>query len=281
MASVGLQKKLTPFSLAKETEVMDGFRKARNSAIQAMLTLLTGDVSYYGNKRAAFRYVELCVQPSDPESMTVILSNGSAMVNDGENHNGNWYLIFGEGVSITIPASTSVSLDRYDILCIVPKLVGQGSVQREVVDGEGRVSLLTDQEFLADSFELHIIKGENGAAAPAITRVNAYTFTPPGLVPVALVKVRAGTTEITLEDLTDLREVFTPRNYAGAPTAHPDIAALNYNILVPNYPNQPFILLDDDNATDIPFDSFYIDKSAGTPGTLKYRKSDGSVLTIG
>ncbi|MBI1234922.1 MAG: hypothetical protein GC208_10515 [Alphaproteobacteria bacterium] len=281
MASVGLQKKLTAFSLALESEVMDGFRKSRNSAIQAILTLLTGDVAYFGNKRAAFRYVELCAQPSDPPSMSVLLSNGSAIVNDGENHNGNWYLIFGQDLSITVSASTSVSLDRYDILCIVPKLTGQGSIQREVVDAEGRVSLMTDQEYLADDFQLHIIKGQNGAAAPEITRVNAHTFTPPGMIPVALIKVRAGTDTIELADLTDLRETFTLRNYAGEASAHSDIAALNSNILVPNYPNQPFILLDADNATDIPYDSFYIDKSAGSPGTLKYRKGDGSVVSLG
>lgn len=280
MPAKGRDYHFTPNSLADEAEVSTAQRMAKNSAIQSVMTMLMGDPNWLGAKRGAFRMGELCAIPTDPESMDLEFTTGSALLNDGSDHQGNWYLIYGTGKTVTIEASSHPTLDRYDIVCFAPKRVATGAVAREVVDGQGNVSTVNDHPEWYDDFDIVVVKGENGAAAPDVSRLDAYTLVAPGLVPVSIVRVQGGATEISLADLQDVREVLTIRTFPVNQSTDANVITLLGGILAPQSPGTPAIVVDAGAEANIPTDMFFVDKQGGSPGVLKYKFDDDTIVTI-
>jgi hypothetical protein len=289
MPQTGREFNFTPFTLALETDVEDAIRACRHHAIQALLVLLTGDVFWIGHKRAAFRLNELCAIPSDPESLTLRLTQGSAILNDGVDHAGRWFHVYANGRTVTLDAAHP-TLDRYDIVCLAPVRRSSGTVNREAVDILGNVSITTDHAEYYDDFDITVRKGDPGAAAPDIYRLTAHTAVPPGLIPISLVHVPAGATAIALEHLEDLREIFQVRNMAVDQTLDANVRHLLFNIVPPNIMGVPFFFYghpddevgpeDEEYYQYVLQDSFFVDKAAGEPGVLKYKHQDNTVVTL-
>lgn len=281
MPAKGKETKFTPFSRITTAEFSEAIALARGSALQAAITMITGDPFWSGAKRSAFRLTELCALATDPASMTVALTQGSAVVNDGELHNGRWYLIYGEGRTATIPASSHATLDRYDILCVAPKRTATGTVEREIVDGNGNVSLFSDAAYYFDDFDLTVVQGTNGAAAPSASRNDAWQLVPPGLIPIARIRVRGGATTVTNDDIVDLREIFNPRLVPISNNDVPaEVIAKLAHVLPPAAFGQTWILAAGGNVAAIPRMSLFEDQTGGGAPVLKYKDSAGNVRTI-
>lgn len=219
----GQRYNFTPFSLASEEEVAQAIVMAKNTAIEALLCLIMGDpnpqAEGWGAKRSAFRWSELFPAATSPASMEVALTEGTAVMNDGEGHQGDWHLLFAAGGEKKVTLSPAhATLDRYDIIYAVPSKVPTGSVTREVVDGQGNVSTVTDHLFRRDEFTLGVVEGTPGGAFPTVggnpaTRQTAWQLLPVGQIPVAIVKVGAAVVEVVQGDITDVRELFDLRTY--------------------------------------------------------------------
>jgi hypothetical protein len=280
MPATGKEQSFTPFSLASEAEVATAIRQARNSAIQAVLTMILGDAYWFGSKRAAFRWAEFVAVPMETPSMTVKLTRGSGLVNDGVDHNGNWYLIWNDERTVVIEASSSPSLDRYDILCVSPKRVASGTVVREVIDGEGNISLQNAPAAFFDDFDIVVIKGTNGAGNPNLTRLNAWQAVPAGMAPIAVVRVRAAATTVEVGDLQDVREPMTWRTYPNELLPSGDLLSLLGPMLPPRQIGEIFQWHGDDEYEGIAGDTIFVDKSGGEPGVLRFKKQNGTVISL-
>ena len=278
----GQKLHFTPYSIASEAEVETAIQKARNTAMRAMLVMLLGDPKWLGSKRGCFRPAEFCAVETDPVSMQIDLTAGSALVQNGIDYAGDWFFIFTDDaeVSVTIDESHP-TLDRYDIIYLVPAIAESGTVIRSVVDANGNVANVTDHEYELDTFSLGVEKGTAGAADPGYTRLDAYSALAAGRIPIATVHVAAGVTTITQDDLTDLRELFIPRQLPIDLVVSGQVKqAMNY-IMPANISGQPIVLYTGGSTNWIDRDTLFIDKTAGSPGTLKYKKDDDSILSIG
>lgn len=281
----------TPYSLAQETEVIAAIKMGVAKAVEIFICGVMGDPNpsaspqQYAAKRSFFRHSELMVVPKSPASMQVQLSEGAGWMNDGDAHAGSWYHVFAATGAKTITlAASHPTLDRYDVVYAVPKLVGANNVVRQVVDAQGNISNVTDFQLKYDDFDLFVQQGTAGAGFPQVSgnnlnRANAWQYLPAGQIALSVVKVRAGATTVINTDLTDLREFLIWRTFPISYTEIPADVKQQLGILWPNSFGMPYVLLDAAQAANVPFGTFYIDQSGGTPGILKFRKLDGTVVT--
>ncbi|MBI1291822.1 hypothetical protein GC173_11350 [bacterium] len=279
MPSSGKQFHFTPYSQTSEAEVAEAILTSRDSAIKAILTMLGGDPYWYGFRRASFRYAECLAVPSDPASMTIKLTRGSGIINDGVNHNGHFYFIWNDGQTKVIEASTSPTLTRYDIVCLAPKFTLAGSVSRQVIDGAGNVSLVQDANAVVEDFDITVIKGTDGAADPGLTRINAWEHVPAGLAPIAVVKVRPSATDIVLSDIQDIRETFGLRTISGnGAEALPEAVYSQFGGIVP--PNQmgELLRLFGGNTSVLGPLQLFVD--VDDSNKLKFKDATGTVRTV-
>lgn len=277
----GQKLHFTPYSIADESEVEEAIQKAVNTAIRALLVMLLGDPKWLGSKRSTFRPAELCPVATDPESMQVDLTAGSALVQDGIDYAGDWYFLFADDDQVAVTLDEAhPTLDRYDILYIVPSRQESGTTTRLVVDTQGNVSSVTDHKYELDDFTLAVEKGTPGAADPGLTRLNAFNALPVGRIPIALVHVAAGVTEIAQDDITDLREIFIPRQLPIDLVVPDNVKQAMSYILPANVSGQPVALYAGGSTDHIDKDTLFIDKSLGSPGTLKYKKDDDSIISL-
>lgn len=292
MPVAGQNYNFTPYSLAQETEVHDAASMAVAKAVEILLCMIMGDPNpaatpqQYGLKRCGFRHAELMAVPKNPVSMSIQLLEGTGIMNDGDAHAGRWYHVFAAtGAKQVTHAASHPTLDRYDVIYAVPKLVGSDLVTRQVVDAQGNISNVEDFKRKIDDFDLFIQQGTAGAGFPQVggvnlNRTNAWQYLPAGQIPISVVKVRAGATTIINTDLTDLRELFLWRTYQINHDVIPADAKAQLGILWPLHNGMPFVLLDAGMAGNIPFDSFFIDKSGGNPGILKFKRHDGTIALV-
>lgn len=276
------ERQFTPFSRITTAEVTAAIKAARNDAIQAMLTLWVGDAAWLGQRRGAFRTGEFCVLPTDPVGMAVAVTQGSCLVNDGELHNGDWFLLYTDGgATASIPASTHPTLDRYDIICIAPKWTSTGTAVREVVDSNGNVSQFTDTSILEADFDLVVLQGTNGATKPTTSRQLAYQLAPAGLIPIAIVRVQGGSTTVELDDIDDLREIFVPRTLpVNDVLLEAAVKQQVEYVLPPVNPGMTTILEPGGDASKVPAPSLFLDLTDGEPGVLKFKPRQDTVLTV-
>ncbi|MCC6546214.1 hypothetical protein IT570_03510 [Candidatus Sumerlaeota bacterium] len=291
MPVVGRNYNFTQYSLALQSEVFDAIKMGVAKGVEIFICSVMGDPNpsanpqQYSSKRCFFRHSELMIVPKSPASMQVQMSEGAGWMNDGDAHAGSWYHVFAAtgGKTVTLAASHP-TLDRYDVIYAVPKFVGANNITRQVVDAQGNVSNVTDYQLKYDDFDLLVAQGTAGAGFPQVSGVNinratAYQYLPAGQIPISVVKVRAGATTVINTDLTDLRELFIWRTYPISYNEVPADVQQQLGILWPNSFGMPYVLLDAAQAGNIPFGTFYIDKSGGSPGILKFRKLDGAVVT--
>ncbi|HLP67137.1 MAG TPA: hypothetical protein VK181_06410 [Rhizobium sp.] len=281
MPSKGKSYNLSRNSRLKRDEVLEAIRIARNSSIQMMMVMLFGDPTWIGTKRACFRPGDMAAVPTAPQSMSLKIRPGSAALNDGVEHDGNWYLVFTDGTRQVTFDPAHATLDRYDILCAIPKRVATGSLNREFVDQSGNVETRSDVLSYLDDFDLYIEKGEPGAAAPEINRLNAYTAVEAGKIPISLVKIRAAATSILITDLVDLRELCSIRMYPIAQALPADVVTL-LGALPPNQLGNVAIATNEDIIEALPDDMLFIRRIGNVgAGTLCLMRKDRTILEIG
>lgn len=283
--TIGREKHLTPFSIADEREVIAGQRLASNNGIQALVALLTGDASWWGAKRGLYRPFDLMARPTDPPSMTVQLRLGNALLNDGEEHSGDWYLVFSDSAQVTMPPAHS-TLDRWDIIALAPKRTDVGSVNRETIDGAGNVVIVEDHSEKHHDFEVQVFQGEPGGSKPEVgsNREFVHTHSPVGTSPVAAIRVRAGASTVDVDDILDLREIFVMRNFSGGQTIdEADIAIYaGGGLIPPNHQWQPVEVYTDDALDRMTGATFFLDRrpDGAVPGVLKFKRIDATILDL-
>jgi hypothetical protein len=211
--------------------------------------------------------------------MTIKLTRGSGIINDGVNHSGHFYFIWNDERTVTIEASTSPSLTRYDIVCLAPKFTQTGSITRQVIDGSGNVSLVVDSTGVVEEFDIVVIKGANGAADPGLTRINAWEHVPAGLAPIAVVKVRPSATDIVLSDIQDIRETFAIRAISGNGADNPpeELYAQFGGVVPPNQVGELLRLFGGD-ASVLANLQLFVDVDDGN--ALKFKDGTGTVRRI-